>query len=93
MAVAPAAAVAPACMLSPPLEMHVDGDDHRLAPAALLFRNSALVARVWPAFGELRSAARSAKLSTMRCALSALIAEARLIMGTCFLSAIPCSGL
>ena len=51
------------------------------------------MARVWPALGELHSAARSAKLSPLRCALSALIAEARLIMGTCFLSATPCSGL
>ena len=55
-----------------------------LAPSLLV--QSRLVARVWPAFDDLRGAARAPKAARLRLAISALLAEARLVMGACFLT-------
>ena len=51
-----------------------------------LFVQTRLVARVWPAFDDLRGAARAPKAARLRLAISALLAEARLVMGACFLT-------
>ena len=58
-------------------------------PAPSLFVQSRLVARVWPAFDNLRGAARAPKAARLRLATSALLDEARLVMGACFLLAPP----
>ena len=55
-----------------------------LVPSLLV--QSRLVARVWPAFDDLRGAARAPKAARLRLAISALLAEARLVMGACFLT-------
>ena len=52
--------------------------------SALLFQ-SEQVAFVWPAFASLRSAARATKIATFRLAVSALVSEARLVFGACYL--------
>jgi len=76
-----AATVGPAALeLSPafpsaPLVMHRPGQ---------LFSH---VARVWPAFGNLRSAASATKQARLRTAIGALISEARVIFGSALLSA------
>ena len=41
----------------------------------------------WPAFAALRGAARATKVARLRMALSALVSEARLVFGACFLLA------
>ena len=41
----------------------------------------------WPAFAALRGAARATKAARLRMALSALVSEARLVFGACFLLA------
>lgn len=43
------------------------------------------VASVWPAFGDLRSAARATKPSRLRLVARATVSEARLVFGACFL--------
>jgi hypothetical protein len=60
--------------------------------AAELLADPARAAGVWPALEELRTAARATKPSRLRLVASALVAEARLVFGACFLLArgTPC---
>ena len=44
-------------------------------------------AAIWPAFALLKGAARAVKPARLRMALSALVSEARLVFGACFLIA------
>ena len=63
--------------------------------AVALLEQPACVASVWPAFDDLRSAAHATKASRFRLVVSAVVSEARLVFGACFLlsrSAAPPSG-
>ena len=55
--------------------------------AAELLSNTARAVEVWPALEELRAAAHATKPSLLRLVTSALVAEARLVFGACFLLA------
>ena len=50
-----------------------------------LLHDSDTVARIWPALASLRGAAKAAKPARFRMALTAMVAEARLVFGSCFL--------
>ena len=54
---------------------------------AALLAQPDCVSSVWPAFGDLRSAARATKPSRFRLVVSATTSEARLVFGACFLLA------
>jgi hypothetical protein len=57
-------------------------------PAARdLLRTTEDVSLTWPAFAALRAAAQATKRSRFRLALGALVSEARLVFGACFLLA------
>ena len=51
---------------------------------AALLAQPDCVSSVWPAFGDLRSAARATKPSRFRLVVSATTSEARLVFGACF---------
>ncbi len=55
--------------------------------AAELLGHTARAVEIWPALEELRSAAHATKPSRLRLVASALVAEARLMFGACFLLA------
>ena len=55
--------------------------------ALVLLAQSACVASVWPSFEDLRAAASATRPSRLRLVVSALVSEARLIFGACFLLA------
>ena len=75
----------------PPLAVATGGDPpaSRLlfSPqlGAALLAQPDCVASVWPAFADLRSAARATKRSRFRLVASATTSEARLVFGACFL--------
>ncbi len=52
-----------------------------------LLSDSDAIHLTWPAFAALRGAARATKVARLRMALSALVLEARLVFGACFLLA------
>ena len=54
---------------------------------AALLAQPDCVSSVWPAFGDLRSAARATKPSRFRLVVCATTSEARLVFGACFLLA------
>ena len=52
-----------------------------------LLQQPASILCLWPSFGLLRAAASSSKRAQLRLALGALVSEARLLFGSCFLVA------
>ena len=71
-----------------PLPPFLLGDSHLSFPPNLaesLLTQPACVASIWPAFEDLRSAASATKASRLKTVLSALVSEARLVFGACFL--------
>ncbi len=52
-----------------------------------LLSDSDSISLTWPAFAALRGAARATKVARLRMALSALVSEARIVFGACFLLA------
>ena len=52
-----------------------------------LLSDSDTISLTWPAFAALRGAARATKVARLRMALSALVSEARIVFGACFLLA------
>jgi hypothetical protein len=52
-----------------------------------LLSDSDAINLTWPAFAALRGAARATKVARLRMALSALVSEARIVFGACFLLA------
>ncbi len=52
-----------------------------------LLSDSDSISLTWPAFAALRGAARATKVARLRMALSALVSEARIVFGSCFLLA------
>ena len=45
------------------------------------------VAAIWPSFSDLRSAAHATKPARLRLVISAMVSEARIVFGACFLLA------
>ena len=76
-----------------PLPVATDGDPTE--PALLfsiqsvrtLLSDSDSISLTWPAFAALRGAARATKVARLRMALSALVSEASIVFGACFLLA------